>query len=259
MHHRLRHPHLGEKQPHLKLGALAGLALHRKFAAHQRDQQLGDGQAEADAVVLAQRVAAFERLEDALQLRLGDADAAVADLEGGRLAGIADTQADDALLGVAHGIAEQVDQYLADAFLVAAYHRRHPPLQLEVKAQALLFGLRAEHPLQLLEELREGDFAGLQIELADLDLGHVEQAVDQRQQVRAAAQNGRQGVLLLRRGGGIALQNLGVAEHAVERRAQLVGQAGDVATLGRVGGFGGFLGFLQLLVGALVRFDFLHQ
>ena len=38
-----------------------------------------------------------------------------------------------------------------------------------------------------------------------------------------------------------------------------MGQAGDVATLGRVGGFGGFLGFLQLLVGALVRFDFLHQ
>lgn len=31
------------------------------------------------------------------------------------------------------------------------------------------------------------------------------------------------------------------------------------AALGRVGGFGGLLGLLQLLVGALVRFDFLHQ
>ena len=59
---------------------------------------------------------------------------------------------------------------------------------------------------------------------------------------------------MLARHTGVALQNLRIAEDAVERCAQLVGQAGDVATLGGVGRFAGLLGFLQGLVG-FVRDD----
>ena len=58
---------------------------------------------------------------------------------------------------------------------------------------------------------------------------------------------------------GIALENLGVADHGIERRAQLVAQSDDVAALRLAGGFRRFLGLLQLGVGALVRLDLLHQ
>ena len=57
----------------------------------------------------------------------------------------------------------------------------------------------------------------------------------------------------------ILLQQLRVAGDRVQRRAQLVAEAHDIAALGEVGGFGDLLGALQLGVGALVRVDFLDQ
>ena len=57
----------------------------------------------------------------------------------------------------------------------------------------------------------------------------------------------------------VPLQHAGVTENGVERRAQFVAQADEIAALGHVGGFRHLLGSLQLGVGALVRVDFLHQ
>ena len=259
VHHRLRHAHLGEEQAHLEARALARFAVHRQLAAHQRGEHAGDGQAEADAVVLAHQVAALEGLEDAFDLLRIDADAGVDDLEAGGLAQVADAQAHLALFGEAHGVAQQVDQDLPHAFLVAAYHGRDASGRLQAKGQALLGGLRGEHALELVDELGEGDFRQLQVQLAGFDLGHVEQAVDQRQQVRATAVDGGQCVLLAFAQGIVALQDLRVAEDAVERCAQLVGQAGDVAALRRVGILGLHLGFLQRFVGLAVGLDLLHQ
>ncbi len=59
--------------------------------------------------------------------------------------------------------------------------------------------------------------------------------------------------------GFVAFEDLGVAQHGVQRRAQLVAEADDIAALGAVGGFGGFLGVLQRRVGLLVGGDFLQQ
>ena len=58
---------------------------------------------------------------------------------------------------------------------------------------------------------------------------------------------------------GIALQELGVAQDGVERRAQLVGEADHVAALGEIGGLGHVLGALQRRVRPPVRLDFLEQ
>jgi hypothetical protein len=58
---------------------------------------------------------------------------------------------------------------------------------------------------------------------------------------------------------GVFLQQLRVAQDAVERRAQLVADGADVAALGLVGLVGDFACLLQLLVGAAVRLDLLHQ
>ena len=64
-----------------------------------------------------------------------------------------------------------------------------------------------------------------------------------------------------RRGGqgGVAFEQLRVAEDGIERRAQFVAQAHDVPALGLAGGFRDLLGLLQLGVGALVRVDLVHQ
>ena len=77
--------------------------------------------------------------------------------------------------------------------------------------------------------------------------------------MRTATQNGGQGILVLARHGRVTLQDLGVAQDAVERRTQLVRQPGDVAAFRRVGGFRRFLGLLQGFVGLAVGFDLLHQ
>src|SRR3989344_2413879 len=179
MHHRLRHAHLGEEQAHLKTGALFLHTFHRQLAAHQRGEHARDGQAEADAVVLAHQVAAFERLEDPLNLLGVDADTGVDDLEAGGFAQGADAQTDLAAVGKTHRVAKQVDQDLPHALLITAHHSRHTPAGFQAKAQALLFSLRGEHAFELVDKFGEGDFRQLQVELAGLDLGHIEQPVNQ--------------------------------------------------------------------------------
>ncbi len=57
----------------------------------------------------------------------------------------------------------------------------------------------------------------------------------------------------------VPLENLRIAEHGIERRAQLVAEAHHIAALGAVGGLGGFLGILQRCIGLLVRGDFLQE
>ena len=58
---------------------------------------------------------------------------------------------------------------------------------------------------------------------------------------------------------GILLQQLRIAADGVERRAQFMAEADDIAALGEIGGFRDFLGALQFGVGALVGVDFLDQ
>ena len=69
-------------------------------------------------------------------------------------------------------------------------------------------------------------------ELADFDARDVERALDQRQQVVAAAPDDVDRLLAVRRQAGVFVQQLRVAEDAVERRAQLMADRADVAALG---------------------------
>ena len=66
-------------------------------------------------------------------------------------------------------------------------------------------------------------------------------------------------VARLRRQAGILLQQLRVAGNGVERRAQFVAEADDIAALGQIGRFRHLLGALQFGVGALVGVDLLDQ
>ncbi len=103
--------------------------------------------------------------------------------------------------------------------------------------------------LDLVDELVEVDVLEVQLHLAGLDLGDVEDVVDHRQQMLAG------GADLLQVGDllaaalklGILEQDLAVAEHRVERGAQLVAHLGQEVGLGAVGALGFVLGDGQLL------------
>ena len=126
--------------------------------------------------------------------------------------------------------------------------------------------LQLEHLHDLRERLAQPHRLRVQRELAGLDAGDVQRAFDQAQQVLAAAADHAHRLLAVRRQRRVLVEQLGVAEDAVERRAQLVADGRDVARLGLVGGLGGtpsqvrgVLGALQLFVGLAVRGDLLHQ
>lgn len=57
----------------------------------------------------------------------------------------------------------------------------------------------------------------------------------------------------------VAFEDLGVAEHRIERRAQFVAQAHHVAALRTVGGFRSLFGVLQGRVGLLVGGDLFQE
>ena len=84
------------------------------------------------------------------------------------------------------------------------------------------------------------------VEASGLDLRQVEHVVDQIEQLRAALGDGVDRVPLCRGQGGVALQELCVAEHAVQRRAQLVAHVGQELALRARGGFCRFLRAPQL-------------
>jgi len=106
---------LAEVQPDGERTAVARRALHRELAAHQLGQQVGDRQPEAGAGLAgaAAGAAALEGQEDAFEVLLGDADAGVDDLEARHLALVVEQQGDRATLGETDGVAEQVEQDLA--------------------------------------------------------------------------------------------------------------------------------------------------
>ena len=83
---------------------------------------------------------------------------------------------------------------------------------------------------------RERERPRLQIELAGLDLGEIENLLDQRQQ-RFARGLRRLGVGDLFGRERRVEQQIGHAEDAVERRADFVADHGEEARLGAVGGF----------------------
>ena len=156
-------------------------------------------------------------------------------------------------------IRQQVDQNLAQALFVGiddeGQHRR--PLEDEVDAFG--DGLNAKHSDELVEEFAQPHLVARQVKPAGLDLGNVQNAVDQPGQMVGATPDHADLIARLRIEAGILFQQLRIARDGVQRRAQFMAQADHIAALGEVRRFRHFLGALQLGIGALVRVDFLNQ
>ena len=166
--------------------ALARRAVDLDAAAHPLDDAPRDRKAEAGAAELAGRagVGLLELVEDAGLLLRRDADAGVANLEhdlAGARPGL-DHDADAAGLGELDGIAGEIEQHLAEPRGVADDARGQPLVDVGGDLQALGLRARAEQLDDVLDQAVERERLRLEFELAGLDLGEIENLLDQRQQ-----------------------------------------------------------------------------
>ena len=227
-----------------------GRAVDADVAAHQLRQAAGDRQPEAGAAVLARGrgVGLLEGLEQPLpgsparcRCRCPRPRSAPA-VRRRRLPAAGPRSVTRPVVGELDGVAGEVEQGLAQPRRVAAQPGRHR-VAVDLDRQALGPRRSGDDGRDVVEDGREVEVGVLQSQLAGLDLGQVEDVVDDRQQVLARGVDLGQALGLLRRGAG-ALQQVGQADDGVHRRADLVAHVGQEGALGPVGGLGGVLGML---------------
>ena len=141
-----------------------------------------------------------------------------------------------ARVGELDGVADQVGEDLAQPHLVAQQQDRQSRIDRPGDVDALLVGLRRQQLDDALHAFADRQRRALQLQLVGLDLGEVEDLVDQREQRARRSLDGLGVGLLLRRQLGVAQQR-GHAENAVHRRADLVAHRRQEARLGAVGRF----------------------
>ena len=227
-----RGPEAAGRQHDREGRALTGRALDRDLAAQHPAELPGDRQAEPGAAVVA-RGRGFglgERLKQLAELRLGHADAGIRDLELEPVALVpgqpSGGERDRALLGELGGIAQQIEQVLAQLRLIGA-HCTQIRRAVDHQRVRVLSHQRLDHRLDLADHRRDVEVLDQHVHLAGLDLGQIEDVVDQAQEVLAGAidllEIGQEGVLteIL----GLLVQHLAVADDGVERRPQLMAHA----------------------------------
>ncbi len=133
-----------------------------------------------------------------------------------------------AALGKLHGIADEVQQRLADPGLVRTHHAEVVGAA-HFDAVAVLLGGGAERRGHVADQRRDRERLDLQFHLPGLDLGQVEDLVDQCEQVAAGAQDPLQrfDLFALAEVARILQQHLADADDRVQRRAQFVAHVGE--------------------------------
>ncbi len=192
------------------------------LAAHDLREQLGDGEAEAGAGNGAHvgALAALEGLEHALDLVGGDSHAGIGDFEFRHLAAVPHGERGAAALRVLDGIRQQVDEDLPQTLLIDVHECRQIRRPAVDELDALGRRLQPEHVDDLVEEFDQRDPVPVQAQHSVLDLGDVEDPVDEIGQMLGAAADHADGIF--GRAGGAPLEQLRVAVDGIERRADLV-------------------------------------
>ncbi len=251
--------HLAQTGGDPERAALSGHAVDAGLAAHQVRQALVDRQAETGAAVAprGRTVRLFEGLEDPGLLVGGYADAAVLHFEADQavtaaILDYAPAQRDAAGFGEFHGVAQVIEQGLRQPRRVADQARRQPG-HLAPEGEPLRLDPLDDDGAQV-----GGQFAEVERDLLDhhppgLDLGKVEDVVEDAHQVLCGAGNLAQLVLLLRARLG-TLQQMGHADDGIHRRADFVAHIGQERALAAAGGFGTFACLVQLLGAGVDQF-----
>ena len=116
--------------------------------------------------------------------------------------------------------------------------------------ETLLVRAQGERKSRVIEHFAQVETGGFQFELARLDLGKVEDVVDDGKQLRGGLAHGFEQIALLR--GQIGFQRQGChADHAVHRRADLMAHVREELALGLAGGLGSHGHLIRPLDGGL--------
>ena len=144
----------------LKVDPAPTTELDLDVAAHQGDQVAADRQTEAGAAMVAadRAVQLGEALEQPLELVCGDAGARVADGQAQQAVGgvIAGGDGDAAAGGELDGVAQQVEQHLAQPRAVGVDEGRQVRVQAHLQRQPLVGRLRRHQRQRALDELHAG-------------------------------------------------------------------------------------------------------
>ena len=198
-------------------------AFHLQFASHLPDQVIADGETKACAAGGGACLRLHERFKNRPE-RLGlDAHTRVADLEDeSPLAATGNRQLHVARWRELDGVAEQIQEHLPQMPAVEYDASRHVRSRRHGQPQALPVRRFGDDIGEVGDELREIGWAFFDIQSSRLDLRKVEHVVDQLEQLRPALRNRLEGLELCGIQAPVALQELCVTQHAVQRRPQLV-------------------------------------
>ena len=153
--------------------------------------------------------------------------------------------------GELHGVAGQVEEDLPDPGAVAAHQVGQPRVALGDELEALRVGGRRDQVGGLLDDVDDLDVADLELQAGALHAGEVEDVVDQVEQHPAGAVHAL-GVLPLPLVEVGLHQQLGEADDAVHRGADLVAHGRQELGLGAGGLERGVARGLEILLGALL-------
>ena len=100
-----------------------------------------------------------------------------------------DRQRDFAFVGELERVREQILQYLLQPFGVGKHRLWQPWIEADEEVHVLRFGDMAEGALDIAAQIVEVKVGGVDCHRAGLDLGQIENVVDQRQQIVARRVN----------------------------------------------------------------------
>ncbi len=234
---------------------------HFESATHADHQLPRQGESDARPFDLSGLLTeSVEGTEHPIQVFGADADAGVRHGDGQfRLVVRQAADVDSAVpLVVLDRVGQQVQQHLAQP----------PPIGEDVSIRRSIAAIQVDrdlvhrrHRLQesdrLEHQIVNSDRLDRQLELIGRDPGKVQEVVDHLQQVLPTKENVPDRIQLRSRAG-LQLQELGEAEHRVQRRAQLMAHSGEEFVLGSIGQLGFVPRRSQCLLGYLAGGDVLH-
>ena len=141
-------------------------------------------------------------------------------------------------VGEFHRVGDQVVEDLPHADRIAAIGAAHVGVDHQVEGDPLAIGDRGEGRVGASGQLLQVEIGQLQLQLARLDFGQVENVIENGQQGLAGLADHLQPATLAARQP-VPLHRLGHAQHPVQRRADFVADGGQEGALGPVGGLGG--------------------
>src|SRR5687768_11309023 len=242
------------REPEVERGTLTQCAFHFHITVQQARIFPRCRETDAHAARHAGRASAYlpEPFENPLVVLMSDADSGVLYVETHALTSLADAQVDLARVRVLDGIAADVEEDLSRLIRIRD-HRDWCVRGFDNKCQPFVRSGGLDQVTGLARNCTCVERHWLDHFMTTIQLGEAENLLDHGRKVPPASLDALNLRELVRRQRVIHIQQIGIAENAVQRRAEFVGQRRQEVALGGVGGFGDELGFGQLPGYAMLR------